>query len=107
MTHADPCVRDLTCPPVTRGMGPRGVGSLRPRMLVARADDTFYRVIAAAAILRSAEEELRAAVVDAVVAGDSWGVIGATLGTSRQSAFRRFNKHVGPLPPRLPVPREP
>ncbi len=73
-------------------------------MRVARNKDHFYLVIAAAATLRSAEQELADAVATALHAGDSWGVIGAALGISRQSAFQRFSERVGPLAPRTKAP---
>jgi hypothetical protein len=76
-------------------------------MLVARSKDHFYLVVAAAATLRSAEQELTAAVATALHAGNSWGVIGVALGISRQSAFQRFSKQVGPLAPREKVPPRP
>jgi hypothetical protein len=73
-------------------------------MLVARSKDHFYLVIAAAATLRSAEQELADAVATALHAGNSWGVIGVALGISRQSAYQRFSTQVGPLAPREKAP---
>ena len=76
-------------------------------MLASRNRDHYYLVIAAAATLRSAEQELADAVAAALHAGDSWGMVGVALGISRQSAFQRFSKYVGPLAPRrAATPRE-
>jgi len=51
-------------------------------------------IIAAAGALATAEENLRRAVADARAAGDSWTVIGAALGTSKQAAHERFRAFV-------------
>lgn len=40
--------------------------------------------------VEAAEIRLRAAVMEARAAGDSWAMIGTALGTSRQAAFQRF-----------------
>ncbi|MGV0159876.1 hypothetical protein ACRU3B_10610 [Mycobacterium colombiense] len=50
----------------------------------------FRRIRAAVKATADAEGELRAAVAAARDAGDSWAMIGAALGTSRQGAYRRF-----------------
>lgn len=42
--------------------------------------------------ITEAEEQLRAAVLAARAAGDSWSAIGLALGTSRQAAFQRFGE---------------
>lgn len=52
-------------------------------------------IIAAAQALTAAEENLRQAVADARAAGDSWTLIGAALGTSKQAAHERFRAYVG------------
>jgi hypothetical protein len=50
----------------------------------------FRRIIEARKNLDAAEEELRDAVASAREAGDSWTVIGAALGTTKQAASQRF-----------------
>ncbi|MFT4187570.1 MAG: hypothetical protein QM621_03220 [Aeromicrobium sp.] len=64
--------------------------SLDTAALVARDASNFRRIIAARKAIDAAEAELRAAVASAREAGDSWTVIGAALGTSRQAAQQRF-----------------
>lgn len=54
-------------------------------------DATHLRRIAAAMEnVADAEQRLRDAVNAARAAGDSWAVIGAVLGVSRQAAYQRF-----------------
>ena len=80
---------------------------LPPGTLVARSKEHYHRVVAAAAAVQVAEEDLVAAIRAAVLAGDSWGAMGAALGTSRQNAYRQFAAKIGPVPPRrgrLPEP---
>ena len=67
-----------------------GLGSVAPESL--RDATGFRRIIGARQGLESAEKELRDAVAAARAAGDSWTVIGAALGTSKQAAFQRFSK---------------
>ncbi len=50
----------------------------------------FRRIVAALRAQQDADAELRAAVAAARAAGDSWTVIAAALGTSRQNAQQRF-----------------
>lgn len=50
----------------------------------------FRAIVAAGKNVADAEQALRAAVADARRAGDSWAVIGAALGVSRQAAHERF-----------------
>lgn len=50
----------------------------------------FRAILAAGKELTRAEQILRAAVADARRAGDSWAVIGAALGVTRQAAHERF-----------------
>ncbi len=58
-------------------------------------DAGHVRAIAAAAgALASAEENVRKGVAEARAAGDSWTVIGAALGTSKQTAHERFRAFV-------------
>jgi len=59
------------------------------------SDASHVRAIAAAAgALATAEENIRKAVAEARAAGDSWTVIGAALGTSKQAAHERFRAFV-------------
>ena len=67
-----------------------GLGSVAAESL--RDATNFRRIIEARKGLESAEMELRDAVTAARAAGDSWTVIGAALGTSKQAAFQRFAK---------------
>lgn len=50
------------------------------------------RIIAAAEAVERATAELRAAVMAARAAGDTWDAIGVALGTTRQAAYQRFGK---------------
>jgi len=50
----------------------------------------FRRIVAARTAIVAAETELLEAVRAAREAGDSWTIIGAAMGTSRQGAQRRF-----------------
>ena len=52
----------------------------------------FRRMIQARKGLERAEQELHDAVAAARAAGDSWTVIGAAMGTTKQAAFQRFAK---------------
>lgn len=69
-----------------------GLASLDPATSTARDGVHFRRIIAARKNLAIAEQELRDAVHAAREAGDSWTVIGAALGTTRQAAFQRFDR---------------
>lgn len=70
------------------------LNSLDPARLDFR-DATHVRAIIAAAEAReAADESLRRAVADARANGDSWTVIGAALGISKQAAYERFHAHV-------------
>jgi len=56
-------------------------------------DATHVRaIIAAAENVATADAELRAAVAAARASGDSWTVIGAALGITRQAAQQRFGQ---------------
>jgi len=68
--------------------------SLDPAQLDFRDASHLRAIIAAAGALTTAEEALRRAVAGARAAGDSWAVIGAALGTSRQAAHERFRAFV-------------
>lgn len=63
---------------------------LDPATVKARDARHVRAVIAAAEGLAAAEEQLRQAVAEARQAGDSWTVIGAALGTTKQAAQQRF-----------------
>lgn len=67
-----------------------GLDDLDPATTPATSAEHFRRIIAARKGIEAAEAELRAAVTAAREAGDSWAVIGAALGTTRQAAFQRF-----------------
>ncbi|WP_062520177.1 hypothetical protein [Demequina silvatica] len=64
--------------------------SLDPATFEWRDATHFREIIAAAKGVDQAQGRLRAAVVAAREAGDSWTMIGAALGTSRQNAQQRF-----------------
>jgi len=64
--------------------------ALTPKAHSARDAQHFRRIITARKVLADAQVELVAAVEAAREGGDSWTVIGAALGTTRQGAFRKF-----------------
>jgi hypothetical protein len=68
--------------------------SLDPAQLDFRDASHVRAIIAANEALAAAEEKLRKAVCEARAAGDSWTVIGAALGTSKQAAHERFRAFV-------------
>lgn len=72
-----------------------GLHTVSPETHTARDATGFRRVVAAKEALELAEQALREAIDDARRDGDSWTVIGAALGTSRQNAFQRFGKVLG------------
>lgn len=55
---------------------------------------SFRQIVAAREALAVAEQNLRDAVAAARDAGDTWAVIGAAMGTTRQSAHERFAAYV-------------
>ncbi len=67
-----------------------GLDSVAPETL--RDASHFRRIIEAKNDLEAADSQLRDAVAAARAAGESWTVIGAALGTSKQAAFQRFSK---------------
>lgn len=69
-----------------------GLDGLDPAATSARDAAHFRAIIAANEALASAEERLREAVRAARDAGDSWTVIGAALGVSKQAAQQRFSR---------------
>ncbi|MBJ7400378.1 hypothetical protein [Mycolicibacterium sp.] len=68
--------------------------SIEPDPADARDATNIRRIIAANEALSAADDELRAAVVSARAAGDTWDAIGVALGTSRQAAYQRFGKSI-------------
>ena len=71
-----------------------GLDSVAPESL--RDASHFRRIIEAKQGIDAAEQELRDAVAAAREAGDSWTVIGAALGTTKQAASQRFGKDAPP-----------
>lgn len=69
-----------------------GLQHVDPTTTPARDATHFRRVVAARKGVDTAEEELRAAVRAAREAGDSWAIIGAAVGTTRQAAYQRFGQ---------------
>ncbi|MBE6475071.1 MAG: hypothetical protein E7Z95_05810 [Actinomyces succiniciruminis] len=72
-----------------------GVGSCThdasdPARTPSRDATHFRRIIAAKKNVIDAEQDLARAVADARAAGESWTVIGAALGVSKQAAHKRF-----------------
>lgn len=67
---------------------------LDPTQLDFRDASHVRAIIAAAEALTAAEENLRKAVAEARAVGNSWTVIGAALGTSKQAAHERFRAFV-------------
>jgi hypothetical protein len=68
----------------------RWLDQLDPSTVEARDATHFRAIIAANQALADAEGDLRQAVADARAAGDSWAVVGAALGVSKQAAQQRF-----------------
>ena len=69
-----------------------GLDGLSPKTHPARDAGGFRAIRSAMADVDTAEAALREAVRKARASGDSWAVIGAALGTSRQAAHERFGK---------------
>jgi len=69
-----------------------GLDDLDPAATPARDASHFRAIIAANEAVASAEGQLRAAVHSARAAGDSWTIIGAALGVSKQAAQQRFSR---------------
>lgn len=63
---------------------------LDPATVEPRDASRVRAIIAAVEAETAAADALRKAVADARAAGDSWTVIGAALGTSRQAAHERY-----------------
>lgn len=69
-----------------------GVDALVPATTLARDASHFRAIIAADEAVAEAEAALRTAVLAARAAGESWTVIGAALGITRQAAQQRFSR---------------
>lgn len=69
-----------------------GLDQLDPATHESRDASHFRELVAAAAALEADEQRIREAVARAREAGDSWTVIGAALGMSRQGARQRFGR---------------
>lgn len=69
-----------------------GLDALDPSKHPARDATHFRAIVTAAAGVNVAEERLHEAVQAARAAGDSWTVIGAALGVSKQAAQQRFGR---------------
>lgn len=69
-----------------------GLDRLEPESSPARDASHFRAIVAASEALSDADRDLRAAVRAARDAGDSWTVIGAALGVSKQAAQQRFSR---------------
>lgn len=67
-----------------------GLDQLNPETHPARDAASFRRIIAARRAVDDADRSLHDAVQAAREAGDSWTVIGAALGVTRQAAQKRF-----------------
>jgi hypothetical protein len=76
----------------TAWKGQSGLGAVDPGDL--RDATHFRRITKAKQNVEAADRDLRQAVAAARAAGDSWTVIGAALGTSKQAAFQRFSKDI-------------
>ena len=72
----------------------RWLDGLDPDQLDFRDASGVRAIIAATEALAAAEGDLRRAVAAARADGDSWTVIGAALGTSKQAAHERFRAFV-------------
>ena len=84
-------------PKLSRSIAPAqedvtGLDQLDPSATTARDATHLRRITAAARGLEKAEAELRSAVDAARADGESWAVIGAALGVSRQGAYQRFGR---------------
>ncbi len=68
-----------------------GLEGLDPSDTPARDATHFRAIIEANDAVSTAEANLRSTVQEARNAGDSWTVIGAALGVSKQAAQQRFS----------------
>lgn len=67
-----------------------GLSNISPQTHPARDATHFRKVVATNERFAAAKQELAQAVDQARKAGDSWAIIGAALGVSRQAAQQRF-----------------
>ncbi|MDU0347642.1 hypothetical protein [Actinomyces sp. MRS3W] len=74
----------------TAGLPDTGLDALDPAIAQSRDATHFRRIIAAKKQVLDAEQNLSRAVADARAAGESWTVIGAALGVTKQAAHKRF-----------------
>lgn len=82
-----------------------GLDSVAPESL--RDASHFRRIIDARKGVEAADQALRDAVAAARAVGDSWTVIGAAMGTTKQAAFQRFSKDTEPVDHATTPPRRP
>lgn len=71
-----------------------GLHTVSPETHPGRDAENSRRISHALENISDAEAALFAAVVAARAAGDSWGQVGAALGTSRQNAYQRFAEKI-------------
>lgn len=69
-----------------------GLDAVSPQTHPARDAVHFRAIVAANQAVQDAEQQLRDAVAAARADGDSWTIVGAALGTSRQNAYQRFGR---------------
>lgn len=69
-----------------------GLDTLDPAVTPARDASHFRAIIAANEAVWDADAKLHTTVQEARKAGDSWTVIGAALGVSKQAAQQRFSQ---------------
>ena len=90
----------LYCDATCRSAARRGRASVKEKLTASGRQemvdggerDPLTAVIAAHDTVRAAEQRLRRAVRAARAAGETWEVIGETLGTTRQAAYQRFGR---------------
>ena len=74
-----------------------GLDMVSPATHPARDASHFRAIQEAARGLEDSNSQLMQAVAQAKSAGESWTVIGAALGISRQAAHQRFGNHSNQL----------
>lgn len=70
---------------------PTGLSQVDTTTAHARDASHLRAIIAAAEVVKAADADLRQRVRDARETGDSWTVIGAALGVTKQAAQQRFS----------------
>lgn len=78
---------------------------LDPNTVEARDAAHFRAIVAANQALTDAEHDLRQVVAEARAAGDSWAMVGAALGITKQAAQQRFGQRRAMAP--VPLSRKP